>query len=335
MLHVSGAAPSIEAKPMNEADLINCYFRGVGSERADVALGIGDDAALLRCPAGSELLLTTDALVQNVHFVDGAPPRSLGHRALAINLSDIAAMGGEPAWALLSLTMPQVDEDWLAQFARGMDALACDAGVSLVGGNLSRGPLMITVQMAGFVPVGQALRRTGARVDDDLYVSGMIGEAGGGRMQQLGQAPIHRPTDADALRQRFEFPVPRTRLGMRLRGLASACIDVSDGLLADASRLAQASGCGAVIDVDALPLSTALRREFPDKAVEIALTGGEDYELCFTAPKSSASAVLAATQAAGVMVTRIGHLQAESGVTLGPPQAAQSLQLSTFDHFGR
>ena len=233
-----------------EADLIQRFFLGLGAERADVRLGIGDDAALLHVPPGEDLVLTTDALVEGVHFLPGAPAHSLGHRALAVNLSDIAAMGATPSWALLSLNLPQAEAAWLAAFAAGFDALARAHGVALVGGNVSRGALSITVQLAGTVPEGQALRRDGGRPGHSLYVSGSVGDAAAGLKVLRGELSVGAGA-ADYLRRRFEYPQPRSRLGVELRGLASACIDVSDGLYVDARRLLSASGCGGVIELRA------------------------------------------------------------------------------------
>ena len=218
----------------DEQTVIEKFFRHLGAVRTDVALGIGDDAALLRAQPGCELVQTIDVLVEDVHFLADSAARSLGHRALAVNLSDLAAMGARPYWALLSLTLPRIDVDWLGEFAAGFGILARTHEVALVGGNLSRGPLTITVQLTGQVPVGTALRRGGARADDDLWVSGTLGDA------SVGRSLLAKPrgeAQADWLRARFEFPTPRVALGEALRGVASACIDLSDGMLADAPRL--------------------------------------------------------------------------------------------------
>ncbi|MGH8255215.1 MAG: thiamine-phosphate kinase [Steroidobacteraceae bacterium] len=330
----------------SESELIERFFRHLGARRADVALGIGDDAALVTVPADTELVLTTDALVEGVHFEVGAGARSLGHRALAVNLSDIAAMGASPSWMLLALTMPQADEEWLREFCAGMAALARDHRVALVGGNLSRGPLTITVELAGLVPRGQALRRDGARPGDQLYVSGTLGDAAAGR------ARLHDPAAA-ALVQRFEYPQPRVALGQALRGIASACIDVSDGLYVDATRLLQASGCAAEIDLERLPLSAELSRALGAEAPLLALSGGEDYELCFCVAPAQAAAVAHAAARVDQSIRCIGVLDtgerlagSGSGSAAGPGTARQPLRLkssnadsvmqfsaSSFDHF--
>src|SRR5258705_3476451 len=249
---------------MGEADIIERYFRHLGAVRTDVVLGIGDDAALLRPAPGCELVQSTDSLIEQVHFPAGSAARSLGHRALAINLSDLAAMGATPAWALLSLTLPRLDEAWLGEFAVGFARLAREHSVALVGGNLSRGPLAITVQLSGQVPQGMALRRSGGRPGDEIWVSGSLGDAAQGLALRLAGESRAAALSAEAadlrasLCARFEYPTPRVDLGVALRRLASACIDLSDGLLADLPRLAAASGCGAELEIDRLPLSAAL-----------------------------------------------------------------------------
>lgn len=286
--------------PLGEFALIDRYFRSLGVARDDVVLGVGDDGAVLRPPEGFDLVAVSDTLVEGVHFPQGAAPRSVGHRALAVNLSDIAAMGAEPAWTLLALTLPAVDELWLKEFAAGFAALAQASGVALVGGDTTRGPLMLGVQVLGFVPQGRGLRRAGAQPGDWLCVSGTPGDAAAG-LAVLQQAII-TPAAGDmtpalrgalqTLRERFEFPTPRMALGAALRDVASACIDVSDGLLGDVGKLATASACRAVIDLDHLPRSAALTAlvsaagQSEAQALRYALAGGDDYELVFTVPRA-------------------------------------------------
>lgn len=321
---------------LSEAEIIERYLRPLAGARSDVKLGIGDDAALLELPSGEELVLTTDALVEEVHFTSGAPPRSLGHRALAVNLSDIAAMGAEPSWALLSLIMPAAEATWLSEFCAGFGTLARAHAVALVGGNLSRGPLSITVQLAGHVPSGEALRRDGAQAGDELYVSGSLGDAAAGR-ELTARGPALEPPSAEIayLRQRFEYPHPRVALGQALRGLASACIDVSDGLEVDATRLIAASHCAGVIELERLPLSGPLRRCCAERAVSLALTGGEDYELCFAAPPARAADITAKALRLGERVTRIGALRSGAGLELRAAGAHRSASEVSFDHFAR
>ncbi len=316
---------------MDEATIIETFFRHLGAVRTDVLLGIGDDAALLRAPAGLELALTTDSLVEQVHFLPGSAPRSIGHRALAVNLSDLAAMGAVPSWALLSLTLPDTDAAWLGEFAAGFGRLARAHDVALVGGNLSRGPLNVTVQLAGFVPPGAALCRSGAQAGDEVWVSGTLGDAARGR----AQAGAH---DADPhamlLRTRFEFPTPRVLLGQALRGIATACMDLSDGLLADLPRLAAASGCGAVLEIGELPVSEALRAVAGEQAWQPALAGGEDYELCFTAPPAQAAAIAALAGRCAVPLTRCGRLRAAAGLELRRSGDVIQFSQLPFSHFG-
>ncbi|HEX4051426.1 MAG TPA: thiamine-phosphate kinase [Steroidobacteraceae bacterium] len=333
---------------MDESELIRRFFSSLGARRSDVSLGIGDDAAVLAVSPGCELVMTTDALVEGVHFLPGAPPRSLGHRALAVNLSDIAAMGASPSWMLLSLILPQAQEAWLAEFCAGLAPLAERHAVALVGGNLSRGPLSITVELAGLVPAGRALRRQGARPGDALYVSGTPGDAAAGRLlvqypTARSNTPATQRADRTALMARFEYPTARVALGEGLRSLASACIDVSDGLAVDARRMLAASGCAAQIDAALLPLSQSLQA-FTDQAgwsveqtLRLALCGGEDYELCFCAAPERESALHALAATLGERVTRIGAVTAGAGVsvTWSNSDAPQLLEQSMFDHFGR
>jgi thiamine-monophosphate kinase len=316
---------------MDEATIIDTFFRHLGAVRTDVLLGIGDDAALLRAPPGLELALTTDSLVEQVHFLPGSAPRSIGHRALAVNLSDLAAMGAVPAWALLSLTLPDADAGWLGEFAAGFGRLAREHEVALVGGNLSRGPLNVTVQLAGFVPAGAALRRSGAHATDEVWVSGTLGDAARGRTLAAG-ADVADP-HSKLLRARSDFPMPRLALGEALRGVATACIDLSDGLLADLPRLAAASGCGAVLELGDLPVSDALRAVAGEQAWHSALSGGEDYELCFTAPPAQATAVVALASRCGVQLTRCGRLRAAAGLELRLGGDVIQFSHSPFGHF--
>ena len=318
---------------LSEFELIDRYFRGCGAQRADVRLGVGDDAALLECPAGAELAVAVDTLVDGVHFPHGSPPASIGHRALAVNLSDLAAMGARPAWALLALTLPRVDESWLSEFAAGMAALARAHDVALVGGDTTCGPLCITVQALGYVPRSSALLRSGAGAGDALFVSGTPGDAAAGlaieqsRLAAAGEAAAY-------LRERFLYPAPRVALGERLRGYASACIDVSDGLLGDAGKLARASGCGAQIAYDAVPVSEALVSTVgAERARELALTGGDDYELCFSVRPAHVDRLLADLPPQRWGYTRIGTVRAAAGADVLRDGAVISFSHSGYDHF--
>jgi len=322
--------------PLGEFELIDRYFKPLaapdGQLRDDVRVGIGDDGAVLRAPPDTELVVVLDTLVSGNHFLPDAAPRSIAHRALAVNLSDLAAMGAQPAWALLGLSLPEADDRFLTELAAGWRELAVRHEVSLVGGDTTRGPLCLTVQLTGFVPPGNALRRAGARPGDLLFVSGTVGDSAAGLavLKSRLQAP---ETLARELVRRHEFPTPRVALGLALRGIASACIDVSDGLAADAARMASASGCGLTIDLDALPLSAALAGAASvDEAREYALRGGEDYELLFAVPDHRTAALTAAVAGLGD-ITCIGRLNATPGLRLRAPTRIWSADPGGWDHF--
>lgn len=250
--------------------------------RADVHAGVGDDAALLQSPPGAELVAAMDTLVAGVHFPHGSPAASIGHRALAVNLSDLAAMGARPSWALLALTLPKLDEPWLEEFTAGFHALAYAHDVALVGGDTTSGPLCVTVQIMGHVAKSTALLRSRGRLGDRVFVTGTPGDAAAGLAVEQSKLPASSDPDG-YLRKRFLYPSPRLALGDCLRAYATACIDVSDGLLGDAGKLAQASGCGVEIALNDVPVSEELVNAVGEqRARELALTGGDDYELCFT-----------------------------------------------------
>lgn len=317
--------------PAGEFDLIDRYLRGLGAARADVRLGVGDDAALVEPPAGQQLALATDTLVSGVHFPAGFAAADVGHRVLAVNLSDLAAMGATPAWALLTLTLPSGDEGWVAGFAQGFDALARRFGTALVGGDTTSGPLSVTVAIAGFVPAGQALTRSGARPGDGVWISGTPGESAAGLAVIEGRLDCP-PAVAERLVQRFRRPEPRLSLGLALRGLASACIDVSDGLLGDLGKLCAASGVGAALESECLPRSADLACcGDAERVLGLVLAGGDDYELLFTLPPSANSREIAAT--AGLSLTRIGTITAEAAITLDGAPPPRELAHG-FDHFG-
>jgi thiamine-monophosphate kinase len=319
---------------LTESGLIERFFRAAGAERADVRLGIGDDAAILMPPAGQELIATTDTLVEGVHFPPHIPPDAIGHRALAVNLSDLAAMGARPAWALLALTLPQAHEPWLAQFAAGFAALAREHHVALVGGDTTRGPLCISVQLLGFVPRGTALHRAGARAGDLLYVSGSPGDAAAGLALEQQRLTVPEP-QRTYLRERFLRPSPRVALGEALREFASACIDVSDGLLGDAGKLAHASGLAVELQYELLPVSAALEAAVGDEpARHLALSGGDDYELCFAVPAARSAAVRAQVPPERFGYAHIGTLCAGSGARVLRTGTVMEFSHSGYQHFG-
>lgn len=287
---------------LGEFDLIRRYFTSLGVAEG-VALGVGDDGAVLDIPPGHQLVSVVDTLVAGVHFPEDTTPFDIGYRALAVNLSDLAAMGAEPRWFTLALTLPKVDETWLAGFAAGLRNLADRFGLALVGGDTTRGPLTITVQAEGLVPSGQALKRSGARPGDGIYVTGTLGDAAAGLA--LHQGSLQADDAADFLRGRFFRPEPRVQTGLALRGLATACIDVSDGLLQDLGHVLAASGVGARLDLACLPLSPALQTLPRKEVLEWTLSGGDDYELCFTLPAGVQMADIA------VVATCIGYIRDE------------------------
>ena len=333
---------------LGEFALIDKYFSRLGADRADVHLGVGDDGAILAPPAGMDLVAVADMMVEGRHFPPGSTAHSIGHRVLAVNLSDIAAMGAQPAWALLSISLPSVDEQWLAEFAEGFATLAKAHGVALVGGDTTAGPLTLSVQVMGFLRTGAGLRRSGGRPGDWVYVSGTLGDAAAGLATTVLAARDLAARDLasiSALRQRFEYPTPRVALGQQLLGLASACIDVSDGLLGDLGKLAAASGCSAEIDLNSLPRSPALRQAVVDtvfsqaEADSFMLAGGDDYELLFTLPDTPAvreSQALHTALARGE-ITRIGRLIEGDSSTIDLLENGhkRSVQPAGYDHFKR
>lgn len=319
--------------PLSEFELIERYFRGCGAKRADVHLGVGDDAAVLESPAGMELVAAVDSLVDGVHFPHGSPAASVGHRALAVNLSDLAAMGARPAWALLALTIPRADESWLSEFAAGMAALARAHDVALVGGDTTSGPLCVTVQILGHVPRSCALLRSGGRAGDAVFVSGSPGDAAAGLAIEQDKLAASGETGT-YLRERFLYPTPRNALGERLRDYASACIDVSDGLLGDAAKLARASACGVEIRYEDLPVSEALERVAgAERARELALTGGDDYELCFAVRPAHVGRFLAELPPERWGYSRIGTLREAPGADVLRDGTVMVFSHSGFDHF--
>ncbi len=317
--------------PGSEFDLIRRFFTGLGPRRADVLLDVGDDCALLGIPAGQSLAVSIDTLVAGTHFFPDCDPESVGHKSLAVGLSDLAAMGADPAWATLALTLPRRDEAWLAGFARGFGALADCHGVRLVGGDTTRGPLSLTVQVHGLLPSGSGVRRGGARVGDLIWVSGTLGDAALAlSLIQTGEVVV----DAE-LRARLDRPTPRVALGIGLRGLATAMIDLSDGLAADLGHILVASGVGAEIQVTQLPLSEVVAARL-GSGVDwtLPLSGGDDYELCFCAPPERSGSIRALGDQLGCRLTVVGMIRRAPGLILhGPDGAAINLESSGYDHF--
>jgi thiamine-monophosphate kinase len=321
---------------MNEFALIARHFTRAPRD-ADVVLGVGDDAAILRAAAGREWLATVDMMVEGRHFLPGADPARLGHKLLAVNLSDIAAMGGCPRFALLAGALPESDDTWLGAFARGLFALAEVHAVDIVGGDTTRGPRNLCITLLGDAPAGTALRRSGAQAGDDVWVSGTLGDA------MLGLAAIEgrialSPASLTIARDRLETPTPRVALGQRLRGVASAAIDVSDGLTGDLAHVLEQSGVGASIAGAALPCSAAMDEALAGaaraQALQWLVAGGDDYELCFTAVPGNRPRVAAIGDELGLRVTRVGTITADRAFVVRDQSGTPMPQLPrAFDHF--
>ena len=320
---------------MDEFELIARHFTRPGrSAKAALALGVGDDCALLQPAPGQLLAVSTDMLVEGRHFLSTVAPERLGHKALAVNLSDLAACGAEPLGCTLALALPRADESFVAPFARGLFALADAHGIELVGGDTTAGPLNICITVFGQVPAGQALLRSGAKAGDELWVSGnALGDARLALEVFRGTQALPG-ADFEAVRRAMEQPQPRVTLGIALRGLASSAIDISDGLLGDLGHVLKRSGVGATLLADALPRSAVLAAMPMALQHQCLLAGGDDYELLFTAPAARHAAVLAAAAQAGVAVSHCGHIEATSGLRVVDRSGhAVATPWRSFDHF--
>jgi thiamine-monophosphate kinase len=319
---------------MGEFDLIARYFTRPARRNP---LGVGDDCALLRPATGMELAVSTDMLVEGRHFLPTVAPGALGHKALAVNLSDLAACGAQPLAFTLALALPQVDEAWLAGFAEGMFALADAHDCELVGGDTTRGPLTLSITVFGEVPAGQALLRSGARAGDDVWVSGTLGDARLALEAFRGTVSLPQPVFAAAW-ERMDRPQPRVTLGLALRGIATAAIDVSDGLLGDLVHVLERSRVGATIDLSCAPRLLAASAQglalSQDRVQDLVFAGGDDYELAFTAAPQQRDAVEAAAAQAATRVTRIGRIETAPGLRLVDAQGqAVQRRFAGFDHF--
>jgi len=315
---------------LSEFDLIRACFTDVGPCRSDVGLGVGDDCALLEVPAGQSLAVSMDTLVAGTHFFSNCDPAAVGYKSLAVGLSDLAAMGADPAWSTLGLTLPRVDSDWVREFATGYSRLSKAYGMRLVGGDTTRGPLSVTVQVHGFVPPSAAVRRGGARVGDLVCVSGTLGDAGLALRHLLAGEAVD-----PSLRRRLEYPTPRVELGRRLRGLATAMIDISDGLAADLGHILDASRVAAEIDLTKLPLSPPVADAVSESSDwGLPLASGDDYELCFCLPAERLMQVQDFAASLGCSVAQIGVVRAGSGLTCRLPGGdIWPLAQVGYDHF--
>ncbi|WP_256078052.1 thiamine-phosphate kinase [Massilia sp. YIM B04103] len=322
---------------LSEFDLIKQYFARprAAAQPAHVALGIGDDCALLAPTPGMQLAISSDMLVENRHFFAGEDARRLGHKSLAVNLSDLAAMGARPLGFTLALALPAADPAWLAGFSQGLFALADAHGCALIGGDTTKGPLNICITVFGETAPGRALRRDAARVDDDIWISGNLGDARLALAGYRGETALSA-AEQQAAAQRMHLPTPRVALGRALAdgGLAHAAIDISDGLAGDLGHILERSGVGATLDVDALPAGPVLATRALDLRRAWTAAGGDDYELCFTAPAAARAAILAAGAACATAVTRVGRIEAAPGLRLADAAGAPlDLRLAGFDHF--
>lgn len=309
--------------PTAEFDLIERFFAGKKAMNSVTDLSVGDDCALLRLPDGCRLAITTDTMVENVHFLSSTDPYDLGYKLLAVNLSDLAAMGAEPVAVTLALTLPSVDEAWLERFSEGFFELASRYRIDLIGGDTTSGPMTLTVQAMGLVPDELALLRSGARVGDLIYVTGRFGDAGLG----LKIARGYRCKEPQSALERFNRPLPRVEQGLFLRGIARSCIDVSDGLAQDLGHILKRSGVGACLDWHAIPLSEAVK-EYIDTTGDwtLPLCAGDDYELCFTVPADK-KALLTGD------FTCIGIIEAQPGLRINRSGVTELLRVAGFEHF--
>ena len=315
-----------------EFDLIKRHFT---RPAANAVLGVGDDCALVDVTNGMDLAVSTDTLVSGTHFFPDVDAENLGHKALAVNLSDMAAMGALPYWAMLALTLPNVDHDWLSAFAKGFFDLAQEYNVSLIGGDTTRGPsLVITVTIMGEVPAGAALRRGGAKAGNDVWVSGNVGDAALAVAHRYGKLVLNEADYREAVMRLYE-PSPRVALGQALRGLATSAIDISDGLLADLTHICRLSGTGATIDLASVPVSSIGARHIgSDEGRTAILAGGDDYELCFTAHPNSRESIEDLTEVLGIPITRIGQIKRGKGVSLlGNDGKPVKIDGRGYDHF--
>lgn len=311
-----------------EFDLIEQFFGSLKAKRDDVVLGIGDDAALLCVPPEKWLVDTTDTLVAGVHFFEDASPHAIGYKCLAVNLSDLAAMGATPCWVSLAITMPSVDEHWLRGFTQGFARLLDEFELSLIGGDTTQGPLSITVHVLGVVEKNHALRRDAAKSGDSIYVTGTLGDAA----CALATLKAHQ-IPLEPLRQRLDYPTPRVQAGILLGGVAHAAIDISDGLLADLGHILKRSHVGATLLTEQIPLSVWLQQMPHEQALTFALTGGDDYELCFTVSPEKECELASVFAKIQCNYSKIGIICTEPGLYLQNHQGRQRANLVGYEHF--
>ncbi|MFT4746930.1 MAG: thiamine-monophosphate kinase [Congregibacter sp.] len=299
---------------MKEFNVIEDFFKAKSIQRKDVIIGIGDDGAVTHIPQGQALVTTTDTLLSGVHFLAETPAHAIAQKAIAVNLSDLAAMGAEPAWISLSLSLPTIDADWLEEFSNGLQEYAVYYSVQLIGGDTVQGPLAITITAQGFVPFEQALTRSKAKPGDSVYVTGTLGDAGLGLHLAQKKCALDDLEHQNYLLNRLNYPTPRLSIGTSLRRIASSCIDISDGLVSDIKHILKASQCGATIHVDKLPISQALKESVAfSQAIDYALSAGDDYELLFTVSEEQKGHLETTLASANVHATYIGHVTGNVG----------------------
>jgi thiamine-monophosphate kinase len=318
---------------MKEFELIKHFFTEQAVKRKDVLLAIGDDCAVVASPEKQDIVVTTDTLVAGVHFPVETLPRAIGHKAVAVNLSDIAAMGAEPNWLSLAITLPEVNHDWLAEFSLGVFELCEFYNVQLIGGDTTQGPLSITITAQGVTPEGKYLSRSGAKAGDWLYVTGELGDAALALQHYKQQVNVNH-NFVDIIRAKLDYPRPRVLVGQTLREYASSAIDISDGLLADLAHICKASNVGANIVLNAIPLSDIMRETVSfDEAINLALTGGDDYELLFTVPEHNKVGMETALSCMGKTAICIGQINASKTISTTLNDKPVQINSTCFEHF--
>ncbi|KQT37948.1 thiamine-phosphate kinase [Methylophilus sp. Leaf414] len=319
---------------MAEFDLIAQYFTRPGTaDASNPDLGIGDDAALISVMPGYQLAVSADMSVSGTHFFAEADPYSIGWKALAVNISDMAAMGANPKWATLSIALPEINHDWLQGFSQGLFACADNYGVSLIGGDTTRGPLNIAINILGEVPLGKAIKRSGAQVGDDIWVSGTLGKAALWLQNKLGKLDLHAE-DVANFAPAMHQPQPRVALGLALRDIAHTALDISDGLLADLNHILQASGKGAELDWALFSKPQLVNNVSQSVLQQAVLAGGDDYELCFTVSAQRRDEVLALSEKLNLPLTRIGSITEATGLNVSDGEVQIELSQKGYLHFG-
>ena len=330
---------------MPEFDLINQFFKPTTIKRDDVLVGIGDDCAILSTPPGKALAISTDTLISGVHFPQSTCAEDIGYKSLAVNLSDLAAMGAEPAWVSLAISLPQADESWLKQFMHGFNQLARQFNLALIGGDTTQGPLSITVNITGFVDASRALKRSQAKVGDSIFVTGNIGDASIGLkavFNQLKSQPLFTDNNKSECIKRLNRPVPRIKAGQLLTSFSGAAIDISDGLLADLNHICEASSVGALINLQQIPLSQAALNYYgnlPGAQIgghidwQSILTGGDDYELCFTCADQQYAQMQDMMESHNIDIFCIGKIIDEPGIKCLHNETLMSLDHTGYNHF--